>query len=131
MELVKNRKSIDYGGSCKTPVGAKFVLFEQNLHFAQIAYSESNMSICAKCMSAQNSPNLTSKASFATSYMERKIAKGPYHVNCLYGHSRLMIQVLLNSGKLPKLQIVCLVKKQKRKNKKQSKMANSRLSMCL
>ncbi len=54
------------GGNSNPPFGAKSVLLEQDPNSAQIAYSHSNMSICAECGPAQKSSNLASKASFAT-----------------------------------------------------------------
>ena len=52
-------------GIAKLQFGAKSALFAQDPDSAQIAYSQSSMSICAETGPAQKSSNLASKASFA------------------------------------------------------------------
>jgi UDP-glucose-4-epimerase GalE len=52
-------------GIAKLELGATSVLFAQDSDSAQIAYSQSSLSICAETEPAQKSSDLTSKASFA------------------------------------------------------------------
>jgi len=66
---IKSHFSLE--GIAKLQFGAKSALFVQDPDSAQIAYPQSSMSICAETGPAQKSSNLASKASFATSSLDK------------------------------------------------------------
>ncbi|HEX4839160.1 MAG TPA: hypothetical protein VFU89_01820, partial [Rhabdochlamydiaceae bacterium] len=63
---VKMKKFTAPQYSCKTPIWVQIRAFRLGSDFAQIAYSHSSMSICAKSEPNRKSSDFDSKASFAT-----------------------------------------------------------------